>query len=107
MPIIGKQILINSHSFRKYFTNTLEGHGMPNHYTRQLIGHKKDALTKSYFKTPLERLKGEYFKHMPALYFLEEIEVEVITDERLELMDKKLEEIENAQNYINEILVEK
>ncbi len=100
----GRQNFIHSHSFRKYFSNTLEGQGMPHHYTRQMIGHRKDPLTRAYFFTPVERLKQEYFKFMPCLYFFEDIEVEVITDERLELMDKKLKEMEKAKDYINEIL---
>jgi len=41
---------------------------------------------------------------MPYLYFFEDIEVEVITDERLELMDQKLKEMGKAKEYIDEIL---
>ena len=100
----GKQIFIHSHSFRKYFSNALEGNGMPHHYTRQLIGHRKDPLTRAYFYTPLDKLREEYFKYMPYLYFFEEIEVNVITDERLEMMDQKLKEMEKTKQYIDKIL---
>ena len=53
-PIIGKQIFLHSHSFRKYFTNTLEGQGMPHNYISELIGHRKDQLTRAYFYTPIK-----------------------------------------------------
>ena len=100
----GKQIFIHSHSFRNYFSNALEGNGMPHHYTRQLIGHRKNPLTRAYFYTPLDKLREEYFKYMPYLYFFEEIEVNVITDERLEMMDQKLKEMEKTKQYIDKIL---
>ena len=72
-PIIGKQIFLHSHSFRKYFTNTLEGQGMPHNYIRELIGHRKDQLTRAYFYTPLKRLREEYFKYMPHLIYLKKL----------------------------------
>jgi integrase len=99
-----RQIFIHSHSFRKYFSNALEGNGMPHHYTRQLIGHRKDTLTRAYFYTALNRLKQEYFRYMPCLYFFEEIEVKVITDEKLEMMEHKLMEMEKTKEYIDKIL---
>ena len=79
---------------------------MPHHYIRELIGHRKDQLTRAYFYTPLNRLREEYFKYMPHLYLFEEIEVKVITEERLELMDNKLKEMEKAKVEIEKAKVE-
>jgi hypothetical protein len=41
---------------------------------------------------------------MPYRYFFEKIEVNVITDERLEMMDQKLKEMEKIKQYIDKIL---
>ena len=99
-----RQIFIHSHVFRKYFSNTLEESGMPHYYIRQILGHRKDPLTRAYFTTPLEKLREGYFKYMPHLYFFEEIEVRVVTDEKLEEMERKIEDMNKAKKLIDDIL---
>ncbi len=61
---IGRQIFFHSHILRKIFANKLEESGMPHHYIRQLMGHRKDPLTRTYFSTPSEKLREEYSKYM-------------------------------------------
>lgn len=103
-PVEKSTCYMHSHIFRKYFSNSLEGTGMNHHYIRDLIGHRKDPLTRAYFYTPVERLKKEYFKHMPSLYFFEDIKVKVINDEKLETMEMKLKEMEEMKKYMEDIL---
>jgi integrase len=69
---IGRQIFFHSHILRKIFANKLEEAGMPHHYIRQLMGHRKDPLTRTYFSTPSEKLREEYNKFLHNLNFLEE-----------------------------------
>lgn len=66
---IGRQIFFHSHILRKFFSNRLEEGGMPHHYIRQLMGHRKDPLTRTYFSTPSEKLREEYHKFMHNLNF--------------------------------------
>ena len=66
---IGRQIFFHSHILRKYFSNKLEESGMPHHYIRQLMGHRKDPLTRTYFTTPNEKLRNEYNNYMHNLKF--------------------------------------
>lgn len=61
---VGRQIFFHSHILRKIFANKLEESGMPHHYIRQLMGHRKDPLTRTYFSTPMEKLRVEYHKFM-------------------------------------------
>jgi integrase len=68
---VGRQIFFHSHILRKFFSNRLEEGGMPHHYIRQLMGHRKDPLTRTYFSTPGEKLRIEYQKFMHNLNFLE------------------------------------
>lgn len=68
---VGRQIFFHSHIRRKFFSNRLEEGGMPHHYIRQLMGHRKDPLTRTYFSTPGENLRIEYHKFMHNLNFLE------------------------------------
>lgn len=70
---VGRQIFFHSHILRKFFSNRLEEGGMPHHYIRQLMGHRKDPLTRTYFSTPSEKLRKEYHKFMYNLNFFEEI----------------------------------
>lgn len=49
---------------------------MPHHYIRQLMGHRKDPLTRTYFSTPSEKLRDEYHKFMHYLNFTEETELD-------------------------------
>ena len=67
---VGRQIFFHSHILRKIFANKLEEAGMPHHYIRQLMGHRKDPLTSTYFSTPNEKLREEYHKFVPQLSFL-------------------------------------
>ena len=103
-PVYKANSYMHSHSFRKYFSNTLEAEGLHHHYIRQLIGHRKDPLTRAYFFTPLERLKKEYLTHMLSLYFFEDVKVNVITDKKLEVMEKKMKEMEQMKKYMEDIL---
>ncbi len=103
-PIEKTYSYMHSHSFRKYFTNTMEAAGMHHHYIRQVVGHRKDPLTRAYFFTPLERLKHEYITHMSSLYFFGDVEVNVITDKKLEEMEKKMKEMEQMKKYMEDIL---
>ncbi len=103
-PVYKANSYMHTHSFRKYFSNTLEAEGLHHHYIRQLIGHRKDPLTRAYFFTPLERLKQEYFTHMPSLYFFEDVKVNVITDKKLGEMEKKMKEMEQMKKYMEDIL---
>ena len=48
---------------------------MPHHYIRQLMGHRRDPLTRTYFSTPSEKLREEYQKFMHNLNFSEQREV--------------------------------
>lgn len=66
---VGRLSFFHIHILRKYFANKLEEAGMPHHYIRQLMGHKKDPLTRTYFSTPTETLKQEYHKYMNNLNF--------------------------------------
>lgn len=66
---VGRLSFFHSHILRKYFANKLEEAGMPHHYIRQLMGHRKDPLTRTYFSTPTETLKQEYHKYMNNLNF--------------------------------------
>jgi integrase len=75
---VGRQIFFHSHILRKIFANKLEEAGMPHHYIRQLMGHRKDPLTRTYFSTPSEKLRDEYHKFMHYLNFIEETELEKI-----------------------------
>jgi len=61
---VGRQIFFHSHILRKIFANKLEESGMPHHYIRQLMGHRKDPLTRTYFSTPNEKLREEYNKFL-------------------------------------------
>lgn len=103
-PVYKANSYMHSHSFRKYFSNTLEAEGLHHHYIRQLIGHRKDPLTRAYFFTPLERLKQEYLTHMSSLYFFEDVKVNVITDKKLEDVEMKLIELEQMKKYMEDIL---
>jgi integrase len=67
---VGRQIFFHSHNLRKIFANKLEEAGMPHHYISQLMGHRKDPLTRTYFSTPNEKLREEYHKFMPQFEFL-------------------------------------
>ena len=68
----GRQIFFHSHILRKIFANKLEELGMPHHYIRQLMGHRKDPLTRTYFSTPNEKLREEYKKYMKNISLLQE-----------------------------------
>jgi integrase len=68
---VGRQIFFHSHILRKIFANKLEESGMSHHYIRQLMGHRKDPLTRTYFSTPSEKLREEYNKFMHNLNFLQ------------------------------------
>ncbi|MBZ2166387.1 hypothetical protein [Methanobacterium spitsbergense] len=46
---IGRQIFFHSNILRKIFDNNLEESGMPHHYIRQLMGHRKDPLQGTIF----------------------------------------------------------
>lgn len=72
---IGRQAFFHSHILRKYFANTLEEAGMQHHYIRQLMGHRRDPLTRTYFSTPCDKLRGEYqnFMHYLNFYDLKDI----------------------------------
>ena len=69
---VGRQIFFHSHILRKIFANKLEESGMPHHYIRQLMGHRKDPLTRTYFSTPSEKLREEYKNFMNNLSFLKQ-----------------------------------
>jgi len=75
---VGRQIFFHSHILRKFFSNRLEEGGMPHHYIRQLMGHRKDPLTRTYFSTPSDKLREEYHIFMNNLIFLEENKLEII-----------------------------
>lgn len=66
---VERQIFFHSHILRKYFSNKLEHAGMPHHYIRQLMGHRKDPLTRTYFSTPSEKLRDEHKTFMQNLNF--------------------------------------
>lgn len=66
---VGRQIFFQSHILRKFFSNTLEEAGMQHHYIRQLMGHRKDPLTRTYFSIPSEKLRKEYNVFMDNLNF--------------------------------------
>ena len=72
---------------------------MQHHYIHQMIGHRKDDLTRAHFFTPLKRLKKEYLSYMSSLYLFEDLKVNIITDKKLESLEKKMKEMEQMKNY--------
>jgi integrase len=97
---LGRQIYFRSHHLRKWFANTLEPEiGLLN--TRRLMGHQiLDTTEAAYFKVDTEHLRNLYKKNMDKLAILQDVQIIDTTDDRIQELEKKIEEQEEFINMI-------
>lgn len=80
-----------SHQLRRWFTTQLYKAGLNQLSIDFLLGHRIDRTTASYFKADPKHLKQEYMKVMEHLAITEKVDVRVVTDERLQEFNEKIE----------------
>lgn len=94
----------SSHTFRKFFSNTLRDGGMSKDRIDFMLGHTQSGNDLAYFKNNLEPVKQLYLQYLPHLTFEKTIEVITLDAEKLEIINKenqqlkeKIEQIEKDQ----------
>jgi integrase len=95
----------HSHALRKYFASQLiNKSNIPKTQIDWLMGHKPNKQDEAYFKSQPDELKSKYIKALEHLVVMEKVEVREMTDERLQELEREIEDVKKTKKILEEIL---
>jgi integrase len=103
-PMNGSQIFFRSQSLPKYFETILMQVNLPQLKIDWLLGHRIDKTTEAYFKATPDGLKRDYLKLMRLLVFMEDVKIREVTDERLQELEREIEDVKKTKKILEDIL---
>lgn len=92
-PLIGSHHFFTSHQLRRFFSTVLTKHRVPYLFTEWMLGHRIPPVQGAYSKPSVEALKQEYIRVLPYLTIREKVTTRILTDERLEKLEKDNQEL--------------
>ena len=94
-----------SHSLRKFFASQLMKTSMGQLNTDCLLGHRmKNQDQAAYLLKEPQLLRLKYREVMDAVTITEKVEVRVVTDKRLQELEKEIEEVKKTKKILEDIL---
>jgi len=105
---IKKQSYFRSHHLRKFWANQMEKRALGYKNSRLLMGHTGESIQgltgAAYFKPDHDHLRQLYLQSMDAVMINWKVKTTVLTDEKLEKMEKKIQKLEEEDKKKNELL---
>lgn len=105
---VGKQSYFRSHHLRKFWANLMEKRSLGYKHSRLLMGHTGESIQDStgaaYFKPDHDHLRQLYVQSMDAVMINWKVKTKLVTDEKLEKMEKRIHELEEEARKRNELL---
>jgi integrase len=105
---VGKQAFFRSHHLRKFWANQMEKRALGYMNSRILMGHTgesiRDSTGAAYFKPDPNHLRHLYIQSMEAVMINWKMKVKMVTDKKIEKMEKKIQELEEEAEKRNKLL---
>jgi integrase len=97
-----------SHSLRKFFASQLMKTSIGQLNTDWLLGHRmKNQVQAAYFLKDPQHLRLKYREVMDAVTITGKVEVRVVTDERLQELERKIEDVNKTKKILEDIMGDK
>ena len=101
----GRQAYFRSHNLRKFFTNMMSRAGIQQLNIDFMLGHRvKNKVTEAYFKPDPKTLEEQYMRALPYVTIKEKVEVRVVTDERLQELEREIADVKKTKKILEEII---